>query len=240
MATALVTGANRGIGFEFVRQLLARRDRVYAGARDPGGATELRGLVETAEGRLTIVALDVTDGAAIDAAARRIKENAGALDLLVNNAGILPETPAARTLGRLEASVLEEVLRVNAVAPLVIAQRCLPLLAEGARRGGAPSLVLNLSSGWGSLAWAGRGTPYAYAAGKAALNMYLRIFAAEAAEQRVIAILIDPGWVRTDMGGAGASVGPERSVGGMLRVADRLTPRDAGRFLDWQGNEQPW
>lgn len=230
--TALVTGANRGLGLEFARQLLERGGRVIAGCRQPGKATALNALAGEHPGRLHVLPLDV--GAA-KSRAQLIRElplvlGEGRLDLLVHNAGVLH---SGERFGHLDGAVLEDSLRVNAVAPLLLSEALAPWLRDGAT-------IANISSVMGSIAQAGRfGTP-SYAISKAAQNMATRQLA-HALEGRGITVLaLHPGWVRTDMGGSGAAVAPEESVAGLLRVIDAASPAQSRSFRDWQGNPIPW
>lgn len=227
MRRVLVTGASRGIGFEFVRQLLARGDTVFAACRDPQGADGLRALKSD---RLRLVALDVADDASIESSYAAVRAQTDALDLLINNAGILLD---GDELGSLDFDGLLYILRVNAVAPILIAQRYRDVL----ERGSSPKIV-GITSEHGSLAYKPDGGPYGYSASKAALNMFMRTLAFDL--RGVTAFVLDPGWVRTDMGGSSASLSPERSVGGMMSVIERVMPRDAGKFFRWDGHEMPW
>jgi NAD(P)-dependent dehydrogenase (short-subunit alcohol dehydrogenase family) len=127
------------------------------------------------------------------------------------------------------------VLRVNAVGPLLVAQQCLALL-----RAGHHAKIISLSSGYGSVSSNSGGFPYYYSASKAALNMFMRSLAADAKRWGITTVLLDPGWVRTDMGGPGAPITPEEAVRRMIRLIDSLTLRQNGRFLNWQGHEQDW
>jgi NAD(P)-dependent dehydrogenase (short-subunit alcohol dehydrogenase family) len=236
----VVTGANRGIGLEFVRQLADRGDRVFATVRDVSRATELQELASKhPRDRVTIVPLDVADEHSIRAAADNITSKTDVLDLLINNAGIY----AAKTnrggeptekLGDLNFDDALHVLRVNAVAPILLTQALLPLLSRGAN-----GRVVSITSGYGSVA-DNTGFPLYYAASKAALNQFTRSLATDVKLKSIAAIVMSPGWVKTDMGGATAPLSPEKSVGGMLKVIDTLTPADTSRFLDWQGHEVNW
>jgi NAD(P)-dependent dehydrogenase (short-subunit alcohol dehydrogenase family) len=116
----------------------------------------------------------------------------------------------------------------------MVAQAFLDLLRKGAK----PRLV-NITSGYGSVSQ-NQGFPYYYGASKAALNMIMRSFAADAASKPITTILMNPGWVRTDMGTSAAPLAPAESIAGMIKVIDRLKPSDNSRFLDYEGNEQPW
>ncbi len=220
----LVTGANRGIGLAFARHLGGRADRVIATARQPEKARDLARLPVRVE------QLDVADERSIAGLARRMQGEP--LDVLINNAGI---GDAGARFGRLSMKDLEETLRVNAVGPIALTQALLPNLRAGKLRA-----VVNLSSGLGSISENESGGWIAYRASKAALNQLTRTVAAELKPEGFICVAISPGWVRTEMGGGGASLSPEDSVAAMLRVIDRLKPSDTGRFLDHRGKDVPW
>jgi NAD(P)-dependent dehydrogenase (short-subunit alcohol dehydrogenase family) len=235
----LVTGANRGIGLEFARQLAARGDRVFATARDVNRAAELQALAKQHDGRVMIVPLDVDDADSIRVAADAVRAQTDALDVLINNAGVYAarvgrDGQPAERLGELNFDDALAVLRTNAVAPLLLTQALLPLL-KNAR---APKVV-SITSGYGSVA-DNTGFPYYYAASKAALNMFMRSLAGDAAAKGVVTIVMSPGWVKTDMGGADAPMTPDKSVAGMLKVIDGLTAADNSTFKDWRGTEVNW
>jgi NAD(P)-dependent dehydrogenase (short-subunit alcohol dehydrogenase family) len=240
MRRVVVTGGNRGLGLEFTRQLLAAGDEVVATAREPKKADDLAKLVATSGGRGTVVRLDVSDPAAISAAALRIGERFDAVDLLINNAGIWtapgqPERGSGGPLVDLRPEPVLEVLRVNALAPLLVTQALAPRLAAA-----STAVVANLSSGLGSIErTSGRGN-IAYAMSKAALNMLTRQLAAELAGQGTAVVAMSPGWVATDMGGASAPLEPAESGDGLLAVLGALTPAQSGSFLDHTGAALPW
>jgi NAD(P)-dependent dehydrogenase (short-subunit alcohol dehydrogenase family) len=240
MRRVVVTGANRGLGLEFTRQLLAAGDEIVAAAREPKLAHELNKLAATSGGRCTVVRLDVGDPASVDAAALQIGERFDAVDLLINNAGIWtapgqPDRASAGPLAELRPEPVFEVLRVNAVAPILLTQALAPRLAAA-----GTATVVNLSSGLGSIEATGARGNMAYAMSKAALNMFTRQLAAELAGQRTVVISVSPGWVATDMGGAAAPLEPAESVHGLLNVIDALTPAQSGTFLDHTGATLPW
>jgi NAD(P)-dependent dehydrogenase (short-subunit alcohol dehydrogenase family) len=240
MRRVVVTGANRGLGLEFTGQLLAAGDEVVATVRQPKKADELEKLVATSDGRGTIVRLDVGDPDSVAAAALQIGERFDALDLLVNNAGIWsapgqPERASAGALADLRPEPVLEVLRINAVGPILVTQALAPLLAAA-----GPAKVVNLSSGLGSIERATSRGNVAYGMSKAALNMLTRHLAAELRRQGTIVVAMSPGWVSTDMGGPGAPLGPPESVQGILNVVDALTPAQSGCFLDHTGATVPW
>src|SRR5690554_523631 len=180
----LVTGANRGLGLEFTRQLLARGDRVIATCRHPGKATVLNPLAGEYPGRLHVLPLDVADPKSHAELARELPlvldghgdDRPGRIDLLLNNAGVLP---SGERFGRLGAENLEHSFRTNAMGPLLLTQALAPLLADGAR-------VANLSSRLGSIASTERfGTP-SYNISKAALNMATVLLAHALAERGIV------------------------------------------------------
>jgi NAD(P)-dependent dehydrogenase (short-subunit alcohol dehydrogenase family) len=240
MRRVVVTGANRGLGLEFARQLVAAGDEVVATTRSPKVADDLNKLASTSDGRCTVVRLDVADQAEVEAAARQIGERFEALDLLVNNAGIgsapgEPERVSAGAMAELRPEPVLEVLRVNAVGPILVTQALAPLLGAAGR-----AVVVNLSSGLGSLARTISRGNVAYGMSKAALNMLTRHLAAELDGQGTVVVSMSPGWVATDMGGASAPLQPAESVQGMLNVVDALTPARSGTFLDHTGATLPW
>jgi NAD(P)-dependent dehydrogenase (short-subunit alcohol dehydrogenase family) len=220
----LVTGANRGIGLAFARNLSERGETVIATARQPEKARDLAKL------SLRLEQLDVADEKSIASLARRIEDEP--LDVLINNAAIGDAGPR---FGRLSIEELEQAFRVNAIGPVAVTQALLPNLRAGQRR-----TVVNLTSGLASISENESGGWIAYRASKAALNQLTRTAAAELKKDGFICIVICPGWVKTDMGGRGASVSPDDSVATMLDVIDRLKPSDTGRFLDRHGKDLPW
>lgn len=232
---ALVTGANRGLGLEFTRQLLARGHRVVATCRQPGRATALNALAGEHPGRLRVLPLDVADARSRDALVRELPLLAGegaplAIDLLVNNAGVLH---SGERFGQVSEANLLDSLRINAIGPFLLTQALEPLLADGAR-------VANLSSQLGSIGRVTRfGTP-SYAISKAAQDMATMQLVHALAPRGIVVVALHPGWVQTDMGGAGADVAPEESARGLLEVITGLRDGDSGRFLDWQGQPLPW
>ena len=185
---ALVTGANRGIGLEICRQLAARGARVFLGARDyEKGAEAARRL----SGDVSPVALDVND----PDAPRRLAAAIGPVDVLINNAGIHYDT--WETALKVDWRIVREAFETNLFGAWRIAQAFAPeMRARGWGR------IVNVSSGAGSLDSMGAGTP-AYATSKAALNALTRVLAGELAGSGVLVNAVCPGWVATDMGGAG-------------------------------------
>ncbi len=223
-STYLVTGANRGVGLAFARELSRWGERVVATARHPAKARELSEL------KVRVETLDVSDEKSIESLAERLAEEP--IDVLINNAGVGEAGPGLEALSSEE---LESTFRVNAIGPVAVTRALLPNLRAGRRR-----TVVNLSSGLGSVSGNTDGGWYAYRASKAALNQLTRTMAAELASEGFTCVVICPGWVRTDMGGTGAPLSAEKSVEAMLGVIDQLKPSDTGRFLNRRGTEVPW
>jgi len=241
MRRVVVTGANRGLGLEFTRQLAAAGNEVVAAARRPKTADALNKLASESGGRVTVVHLDVGgDPSDLHDACLEIGERFEAVDLLINNAGIWtapdhPDRASSGALPDLRPDAVLEVLRINTVGPLLVTQALAPQLALA---GGA--VVVNLSSGLGSIEETTSRGNLAYGISKAALNMLTRQLAAELAGQGTIVVALSPGWVATDMGGPSAPLEPPESVKGMLNVVDALTPAQSGSFLDHAGVVLPW
>jgi NAD(P)-dependent dehydrogenase (short-subunit alcohol dehydrogenase family) len=227
---ALVTGANRGIGLEFVRQLLARGDRVVAACRQPGKATALNTLAGEYPGRLRVLPLDVALEKSRAELVRELPLVCERLDLLVNNAGVLH---SGERFGQLSQASLEDSLRVNALGPLLVTEALAPTLADGAR-------VANVSSMMSSLATRREFRSPGYCMGKAAQNMATVQLAHALRPRGIVVLALCPGWVQTDMGGEGAQITPAQSVEGLLRVIDGAGADDSGRFIDWRGEAMAW
>lgn len=235
MPTALVTGANRGLGLEYARQFAARGWRVLACARNPE-APGLAAVAAGSGGLVERVALDVADHAAVDALAVRLRGTP--VDILVNNAGTTgpsgtPGAMAYQRLDHMDYAIWRDILEVNLLGAFKVATAFHDHVAASGRR-----LVVNLSSDLGSVANNRNGQMYAYRSSKAALNMITRGMAAEWKELVVIAMA--PGWCRTDLGGAEAEVDPVDSVRAQLELFERLGPGHTGRFVDRFGKDVAW
>jgi NAD(P)-dependent dehydrogenase (short-subunit alcohol dehydrogenase family) len=227
MALALVTGANRGIGLEVARGLGRDGMRVLLGSRDPGrGEAAAAGLRE--EGLdITPVTLDVADPRGAAGVPAAIEGAGGRLDVLVNNAGVYPGGRASQ----IDPEVVEATWQANAAGAWRVAVAAWPYLERGAR-------VVNVSSGAGSLETMDGSMP-AYNVSKAALNAITRVLAADGRSVGILVNSVCPGWVRTDMGGAGASRSVEAGAASVLWAA-RLGPDGptGGFFRD--GRPVPW
>lgn len=222
--TVLITGANRGLGLELARQLNAQGHTVIGTAREPEQATDLRGL------GVRVEQLDVADPASVAALAQKL--DGVAIDLLINNAGFFNRQEGG--LADLDFSVLEHTLAVNTLGPLRTSQALLPNLRLGRGR-----TIVNITSQMGSLTTNGGGY-LSYRTSKAALNQATVTLARELEGEGFTCVVLHPGWVRTRMGGQGATYSPAESAEGLLEVIHGLTPADTGRFLDLHGEELKW
>lgn len=192
---ALVTGANRGLGREIVRQLSKRGMTVILGARDPGKGEKAAAEISSDSGEILPRRLDVTDQTTIDALASEVEERFGRLDVLVNNAGV--HYDSYQQALDADLSVVEEAFTTNTLGPWRMCQAFVPLL----RNSGYGRLV-NVSSGAGTLNGMRAGTP-AYKVSKAAVNALTLMLASELAGTGILVNAAGPGWTATDMGGSG-------------------------------------
>ena len=235
--TVLITGANRGIGAALTQAYLERGDRVVATCRHPAKAAALHKLKETYRDDLLMLRIDVNLGRSVTAAAEDTEKHFPRLDILINNAGIAPGR-ARDGLEALEFAEVRDAMETNALGPLRTMRAFLPLL----RKSKGPRVV-NISSGIGSLSRKPAEVHhYAYAASKAALNMFTRITAAEYKSQGVCVVAVTPGWVRTDMGGADAELEPAAVAGDLITSIDALTMGQTSLWLDRHGqiSEYAW
>lgn len=235
---ALITGANRGLGLEWVRQLVDRVDHLYAPCRRPDDAQALRELAAAYPETIDVFELDVTEPDAIAAAVDRVQHATGALDLLINNAGTNGGASSDR-FGEVDQATMTEVFCVNAAGPHLMTQAFAELLRKGAEHQGE-AFVVNVTSQLGSIANTQGGGWHSYKASKAALNMCTRLQAEALESDGVIVVSMHPGWVRTDMDGSNARLSTEESVTGMIDVLESLTLDDTGCFLAYDGRELPW
>jgi NAD(P)-dependent dehydrogenase (short-subunit alcohol dehydrogenase family) len=230
--TAVVVGASRGLGLEFVRQLAARGDRVVAGCRDPEAA---RPALEAIGVDVVAARVDVGDEASIDAfAAEAARLAGGHVDLLICSAGVYG---LRVDLGAVAQADMLETFRVNAAGPILVAQA---LRRAGALGGARPSLGANLSSKVGSVGDNASGGRYGYRASKAALNVTTKSLAVDLAAENVVATLLHPGYVRTDMTGGAGLISSATSVAGMLAVLSRGDETLRGAWHDYKSEVVPW
>src|SRR5690349_23336351 len=231
MPSTLITGANRGLGLEFAKQYLADNWQVYAACRDPSSASELRRLADGSRGKLQVLSMDVSDLAKVRAAAVELKGKP--IDLLLNNAGI--GGPRGQTIGNIDYETWARVLDVNTLGPMRVAEAFVDNVARSDRE-----LIVTVTSGMGSISDNSSGGAFAYRTSKAAVNMVMRSLAVDLAPRGITCVVINPGWVRTDMGGANARLTAAESVTAMRRLIDKLGPAQSGKFFNHDGREYAW
>ena len=219
----LVTGASRGLGAEFVRQLRARGHEVVAAVRDPATATD------AARAGAKVVRLDIDRPETFDAFAGALE---GPVDVLLNNAGIAAEDASIQTL---DPVTMERVYRTNVAGPALLTRALLPALRRGGRK-----VIAHMSSSLGSLALGLGNFSYAYCSSKSALNMLTVLMHRELSADGFTVASLDPGWNRTDMGGSEAPLDPIDTVGSMVEILERLGPADSGKFIGYDGKPRPW
>jgi NAD(P)-dependent dehydrogenase (short-subunit alcohol dehydrogenase family) len=227
-STALIVGASRGLGLGLAREYLTRGWNVVATVRGEA-RTALHELAQEAGDRLRIEQLEVTDPDQIQALRERLSGRT--LDLLFVNAGI--SNGPADTIGAASTEAFMRVMVTNALSPMHIVEA----LQEQVPPTGT---IVVMSSGLGSVAGNERGGWEVYRASKAALNMLMRSFAARHATDPRCFVIMDPGWVRTDMGGPDAALDIKTSVSGMVDTLAAQSGRNGLRYLDYQGKVVPW
>lgn len=227
----LITGCNRGIGLELVRQYAQAGWRVYASCRRPESAQALSQIASASEGRVSVHALDVSDPQQIKALSDLLADTP--IDVLIHNAGIDAQRDA--TFGATDEGRWLETLRVNVISPLKVTEAFIKNVMRGRRR-----VVASLSSKMGSIGGNMTGGCYVYRSSKAALNAVMRSAAIDLRAKDITVVLVHPGWVKTDMGGPKAQIGVAESVARVRAVLDRVGIADSGRFLNFDGSVIPW
>ncbi|MCF8105051.1 MAG: SDR family oxidoreductase [Desulfohalobiaceae bacterium] len=232
MAQVLVTGSNRGIGLEWVRQYAAEGNRVFATCRHPREAIELRALAERFE-KVSLHRLDVTRTDEINAVAVELLSEP--IDILVNNAGIYLEKYRDVGLNRLNYEDWVTTFRVNTLGPVRVTEAFADHVARSKER-----KVVITSTHMASIADIAVPGAYYYRSTKAALNAVMEGITHELKNMDIALLLLHPGHVLTRMGGTGTSLMPDKSVEGMRILVDQFTMKDTGRFFRYDGVEMPW
>jgi len=235
MQNILVTGANRGIGLALTRRFLELGERVFAGVRDPSKASALADLPSEQRARLTIVSLDVGSDESVRQAARDVAGKTERLEVLVNMAGISPSPHDAR-LDTVDLRTCSAAFETNVIGPLRTAQAFVPLLRKAATPA-APARLVNVSSGVASMKGKDNGIFYAYGVSKTALNMLSLTEAFDLKDSHICVVALDPGWVRTDLGGPNAHLAPEESAKPCAELILGLSMASTGKFLHYSGAE---
>lgn len=230
--TALITGANRGIGLEFARQYAADGWRVLACCRQPEKAEALNKLAAQYPRLIQIHPLDIDDYGQIKRLAKTLANET--IDLLINNAGIYPDADS-KGFGHVNYEDWMRAFRVNAMAPLKMAEVFVAQVARSKLK-----IIANITSMMGSIDDNTSGGSYLYRSSKAALNMVTKSLSLDLRREGITAVVLHPGWVQTDMGGPNALITTEQSVSGMRKVIGKLSSSCSGKFYNYDGREIPW
>jgi len=228
MSTVLITGANRGIGLELVKLYAGRSDTVLACCRNPGAATAL---AEVA-GNVEILPTEVSDPSSVASLAETLQGRA--VDILINNAGIMGPPPAQQSVQEMDFEGWAETFAVNSMAPVRIMQALMANL-----RASSDAKLVTITSQMGALSL-DMPMAYAYCASKAALNKFMKMAALELGKEGINVCVIHPGWVQTDMGGAAADITPQQSAEGIVKTIDGLNADNNGSFWKWDGETHDW
>lgn len=225
MKTAVITGASRGIGSEFVVRLLDKGWRVYAGYRQDKHRLDL-----LENENLFTYQLDVVDNDSIAAFASNVDHS---VDLLINNAGV-PDG-RWRNIKEIDDRWALDVININSLGPVRLVRSLYDKMS-----GENLSTVVMISSLMGSIDDCHSGRSYAYRASKTALNMFTVAMKKEALEDNISFLILHPGWVKTRMGGENAPVEMDTSVDGMMNLIEQHNLEESGRFVQYDGVDLPW
>lgn len=243
MKTALVTGAYKGLGFALCKQLSLNGYQVILTAREPGKAIKAAEEIKKETGNLIYPkALEVTDESQLIELAAWTKSEFGKIDLIINNAGINPKDYSDKNkmakafyLDQLDADELLYVIRVNSIAPLLVAKHFRNLLKISRQ-----PIIVNISSWLGSVTNLSFGGHYGYVGSKNLLNVFNKSMANEIKTDNIISVNVNPGWVQTDMGGSKAHYTPEVAAKNILNIIEELSPEQSGQFINYTGEPHPW
>lgn len=243
MKTALVTGAYKGLGYEWCRQAGKLGYTVILTARDFAKAQAASDILTRQGLDIYPRALEVTSEQQLAEIAGWVNEKFGKLDLLINNAGINPKDFTDKSamakafyLNDLDARTMLDVIHINSIAPLLAVKHFRQVLQNSER-----PVVINISSWLGSVTNLRFGGHYGYVGSKNLLNILNKSMANELNSDGIICVNVNPGWVQTDMGGQKARFTAEQAVSAIIHnVVDKVTIADTGKFLDYDGTEHPW
>jgi len=228
--TILITGANRGIGLELSEQFAEDGWQVLACCRNPADARQLQALSERGLA-IELHALDVTNYAQMATLADQLANQP--IDILLSNAGIYGSKGTG--FGEVDAEEWRQVLEVNTIAPLMLAQAFVEQVAASQQK-----LVAVISSKVGSIADNSSGGSYIYRSSKTAVNQVVKSLSIDLAGRDISVISLHPGWVQTEMGGPNAEIGTDESVSGLKNILQSAGLAQSGQFIEFNGNSIPW
>jgi len=245
--SVLITGCNRGIGLELVKQLLKLETpphHIFATYRSPDTSEELLALAQS-NPSLELVQMSVTDHDAYEQVVKRVADVVGeeGLNLLINNAGVLPQN---RDIQAVTPQDMRDAFETNCIAPLFLSRAFLPLLQKAATKnseaamGVAKAAIIQMSTAVASIAENSGGGLYAYRCSKSALNMSMKSLSVDLASTGVMVMAMHPGWVLTDMGGPNAQITTETCCETMIQTLAGLSGKDHGTFLRYNNTAIQW
>ena len=230
MATILVTGANRGLGIEFVEQYLNEGNDVIATYRNENSSMDL---IEMGNERsnLKLLQLDVSSNKSLNSFAENLGDSP--IDIFINNAGVYG--PRNSSFGNVDEENWIPAIKINAIAPILLTQLIIKNI-----RSGADKKLIYITSKMGSIDDNKGGGAYVYRSSKTALNAVVKSLSVDLENEDIVVALIHPGWVKTDMGGPNALIDKETSVRGMTEVISNLDISSTGNFYNYDGSIIPW
>ena len=233
MPTVLITGTNRGLGLEFVRQYSLDGWDIIACCRQPSQAPKLNAIAAASDGHVRVEQLDVLDGDRMESLGRQLRGQP--IDVLINNAGVIgPRRGPGQKFGNMHYGEWMKVLATNTFAPMKLAEVLVEQVAASDQK-----KIVTISSTIGSNVET-HGDAYAYASSKAAVNMVMTTMAKDLKEREIIVALLCPGNVKTDMGGPGANVEAADSIAGMRQRIAEFTLKKTGTFTRYNGEKVAW
>lgn len=227
----LVTGSSRGIGLEMVRYGQERGWRVFACCRHPQQAKDLLDVASMTPAQVSVHVADMNELATLQALGYELRNES--IDVLINNAGIYGSDQ--NRFGQTDMTSWHEVFQVNCIAPMKLAEILCEQVTASDRK-----TIACLSSKMGSMEDNGSGGSYLYRSSKAALNAVVKSMSIDLRSRGIKAVVLHPGWVKTDMGGPHAEISTRESVSRMFGIIESLTINDSGRFIDIDGEDIPW
>jgi len=236
MPTVMVTGANRGIGYEHVAQYAQKKWKVIACARQPEKAIDLLQLQDKYGANFIIEELEVTNHNQVDDLSQKYSNTA--IDIFINNAGTggpegMPGAMDYQKIDNMNYQIWRDILEVNLLAPFKVATSFHKQISISDKK-----TLIMMSSDLGSVSQNTFGGLYSYRASKSGLNIVAKGMSNEWKD--IIVVALAPGWCRTYLGGAEAEIDPIDSVADQQKMFESLTESDSGKFLDRFGNEIPW
>lgn len=226
MKRVVISGANRGLGLEFVRQYAANDWHVLAGCRRPDEANDLHQV----KGKVTLFEMDVSREEGLHRMVEEIADDS--LDLLINNAG---QYGGNQTWDGVDYAEWGRLMQINCFSALRVTRAAFPALSRSSQ-----PMIANISSKMGSMEDNSSGGSYIYRSTKAAMNAVTVSLARDLKSANIRVLALHPGWVRTDMGGQGAPLDSCDSVSGMRETLAKASMKQSGLFLDFRGNHVPW